>query len=417
VNLAGSRIGFLFRLGLVSALLVCLQVVILMALSAAGLAPPRIVDVPVPTIIVVLVVSCPIAVAVLWGGRLLHRRYTLVDEGEGECWMRPLAVTGECVIFELEGGFAALGFVSLFPERHLPMVPLLEAIRGLGVSATLVASRSLGGSCRFFLSLRCSAASRGEAEEEAAAACYGVEQELLKRGIRARWVQGVQELERFYWLCILGKEPEGEVAMRCKGGLVEVQVGLEPPKLLVALDLLGGFAMHGEGVDGLPAGLLSLLEGGHPLFLAVSLRPVAEEWVARRLRRLAASSPEVGMMVASLGETVTVQVLRGASVSLAAELAVLLAGRSEGLWECGFHLICLLKDAPSLLEPLNLTPFPLDCTDFTAVATLWDSEALKPASPSEGWLLPTSSLLRILGSSTSSHDREGDADGAEERGG
>lgn len=377
--------------------------------SLIGILPPSFAGLSVPTIAVLLLSTTGVAVlALALKPRLIKRESVVKQSSQAFSGMIPVKVTRECVLLPSGQGFAALGFVSLPTEWNKVLgKKVLQTLSQLEMSVVLVLARTLGENVHTHLVLRSFAKRAEQAIQNTMSACQALHHALTNQGVAAERVTDELGVEQLYWTCVLGKDFHEDVLLRGEENLVVARVGGVKERLLVAVDLLHSTLPQAkQGTQ--PVGIFSLLSHPRPLFLAVALKPVAPEVVARQLQRLVMEAPELSLLVEAVGEEAAIQLLRDEEAPTITELAALLAGREEGLWQCNVRLICKLTDTPILTEAIGLPANLLGPKGLAVTATAQPHRS--------GLLLPTSTLFRALGPQAKSQTTE-DRTGGSPQGG
>ncbi|MFX1474713.1 MAG: hypothetical protein ACFFCO_04440 [Promethearchaeota archaeon] len=399
----------LFHLTVILLAIGVLQVILILLLSPIGILPPSFAGLSAPTITVLLLSTAGVMVLALVLKPKLTKRESMVrQDSQAFSGMIPLKVTRECVLLPSGQGFAALGFVSLPIEWDKTQgKKVLQTLSRFEMPVVLVLARTLGDNVHTHLVLRSVDKIAEQAVHTTMSTCHALHQALTNQGVAAERVTDELGVEQLYWTCVLGKDIHEDVLLQGEETLVVARVGGAKDRLLVAADLLhSALPQANQGTQ--PVGLFSLLNLPRPLFLAVALKPVAPEVVARQLQKRVMEAPELSLLVEAVGEAAAIQLLRNEEAPTITELAALLAGRAEGLWQCNVRLICQLTDTPILTEAMGLPANLLEPKGLAATATAQPHRS--------GLLLPTSTLFRVLGPQTR-HQRIKEKAGGSAKGG
>ncbi len=399
----------LFQLSATLLAIGILQVILVSLLSPSGILPPSFVGLSIPAVLVLLLSTIGVTVVILAVRlRYANREPMLKQSDQGFAGMIPVKVTRECVVLSAGQGFSALGFVSLPSEWNEVLGKrVIQTLSRLEMSNVLVLARTLDGNIHTHIMLCRFAKKPEQAIQNVMAACQVLHQALVSQGVAAERVTDELGVEQLYWTCVLGKDFHEDVLLRGEEKLVVAKVGGKEERLLAAVDLLHTTlpqTMQGTR----PLGLLSLLGQPRPMFLTVSLQPVASEVVAKQLQAMVMEAPELSLLVEAVGEAAAIQILRDEESPRIAELAALLAGREEGLWQCNVHLICRLTDTPILAETIGLPAILLEPKGLAAIATAQPHQS--------GLLLPTGTLFQVLGLKARSQAQETETEGLPEGG-
>jgi hypothetical protein len=359
-------------------------------LSPLGIISPSFLGLSVAMVLMLLLCSLGVGiVAILVKLKFDSRESFVKHDAQGFAGMIPVKVTRECVVLRAHRGFTAVGFVRLPPVWDDRMGErVFQALSRLEMRVVLVLARTLDGDAHTHIMVHRFGKRAEEAVQQVMAACQVLHHAFTSQGIAAEKVTDELGVEQQYWTCVLGKDIHEDVLLRGEEKLVIAQVGGSGERLLVAVDLLHSTLPQARQKDQ-PLGLLSLLSQPRPFFLTVALQPVAAELVAKQLQSMVMEAPELSLLVEAVGEAAAIQILQDEESPRIAELAVLLAGREEGLWQCNVQLICQLTDTPILTEAIGLPANILEPRGLAATAT---------AQPRpSGLLLPTSTVFQVLG--------------------
>lgn len=381
---------FFFQLGLVLPLLVGMQVLLVVLLMVVEFLPSHLPDVSLVQLGSVWLGSASVATLIVLAG-FRRRTRVAVPRASGVSLVKaiPQQVTHDCVLLRRGHHFLAVGFLTL-ASRWLAKEnrSVFEALYRAGTPVTWVIARTVDQQNHVCLAIPSFSDTAEAAAEGAIRASQGLHQRLSERGVQAQWVRDELGVEQLYWLCVLGKAFHEDVELRCEGRLVAARVGVNPSRLLAALDLRPD-KLEEPLLDRRATGLLHLIDSDRPFFLTLTLKPITSEEIAQRLRHLAAHAPDVALLAEALTETEALRVYAQSQVPALAEAVSLLAGRKEGLWKTGVRLVCTVADAPLLTEGFALSPRLLGCTGFAETAALQVSCLDQPVT--------TTSLLDLLG--------------------
>ncbi|MFX1562989.1 MAG: hypothetical protein ACFFDP_06750 [Promethearchaeota archaeon] len=390
----------LYRVVIILLILVALQALLFVVLTALGFIPPRLADISPIQLLAILVCSASITLlAVLGAPAFIDRRELVRHDGNFLQMVIPLRVEHECIIFQYGKRFLGLGFILLPQKWEDNTVNIfLKTLAELECSGTLRITRDHEGQIFRFFVVSCWTDDLDQLMSEIAKTCKTVHEGLTERGVHSEWVKDKLGVEQLYWLCVLGKGFGDDVLLHCEENLVETQIGDEKSRLLVALNLLHDHYMVGQQKHS-QIEVLDILSKKRPFLLSFSLQLIAPDIVAKILRQTAMDAPELSLLVEALGETTMLQAYGETNTAKISEVATLLAGRKEGLWQYSYHLICKLTDAPILTGSLESEPHLLSCRGFAEIAI---------CHPTDHQWINTSRLMKILATDSISQEKNSD---------